>query len=112
MSIFRLEGQVNAPVDSRYVSSLDITITNIGNRGFDILVHLLHQGELAYEMLNHVKEGYGTLSFTDLNTYNQPFSLLLVSNLNSFHTTGITVVAKQNQITVAIFSQEDFVRLL
>jgi hypothetical protein len=76
----------------------------------DVLVQVLHGGGVFYVALHHVPL-YGTVVLPNIATYQTPFSLLLVTNINSYSMTALTVYAKLNGCLVSSYSQEDFHRL-
>ncbi|CAM4251665.1 hypothetical protein [Paenibacillus tarimensis] len=110
MSVFRLEAAPNTKVDSRYIESVDLTITNIGSESFEMLIHGYKPEGVFHVGLIHVPVG-AAISIPGLVTQYSPFSLLLVSNYHTFHTTGIAAHVKDQGAVVAVFTQDDFTRM-
>jgi hypothetical protein len=110
MSIMRLESVQGGIIDSRYITSLDAVIQNLGSVSFDIIVQTLHNGHGSFMVLHHVPP-FGTVEVPGIETLQTDFSLLLVTNGNTYSTIAVTLYAKLNGGLVAIFSQEDFYRV-
>lgn len=110
MSIMRLESMASGKIDSNYITSLDLSVQNLGAKGFDFLLHVYYNGVAGYVALHNVPP-YGSVWVPDIPTHQIPFSLLLITNINDYTTTGIITYAKLSGNVVAVYSQEDFVRL-
>ncbi|MEK3735084.1 hypothetical protein MKX64_21980 [Paenibacillus sp. FSL M8-0334] len=107
MSIFRLDAVEHGVIDSRYIQSVDITITNAGPDPFDVLIHGYNPYGVYYVSLTHVGVG-ATVVIPEVANHNLSFSLLLVTNINYSHSTVITVQAKNQGQLVAVFSNPNF----
>lgn len=110
MSIMRLETMPGGKIDSNYISSVDLSVQNLGAEEFDFLLHMYYNGVIGYVALHHVP-AYGSVWVPDIPANLTPFSMLLVTNINSYTTTGIVTYAKLNGNVVAVYSQEDFIRI-
>lgn len=110
MSIMRLETLAGGKIDSNYITSMDLSVQNLGAEGFDVLLHMYYNGAVGYVALHHVP-AYGSVWIPDIPTNLIPFSMLLVTNINSYNTTGVITYAKLNGSVVAVYSQEDFIRM-
>lgn len=110
MSIMRLESMEYGRIDSRYIQTIDLTIQNLSDRVFDVLVQAHHPTGVFYVTLRSVP-AFNAVNLTDLYTEQLPFSLLLVTNVNNLGATGILLQAKQAGSVVAVYTQEDFQRL-
>lgn len=109
MAIMRLESVPYGTIDSRYITSVDTVIQNLGADGFDVLVQVYHQGNPYFAGLHHVSP-YSAVT-VPVETHLAAFTLLLVTNINTYTTTAVTVYAKRYGELVAVYSQEDFYRL-
>ncbi|UKS27640.1 hypothetical protein LOZ80_01435 [Paenibacillus sp. HWE-109] len=113
MSIFRIHANENHPVNSRYIQSIDLTIQNLGAEEFDVLIEGMNWNGNSHLFLYHVysaSQPNSVRTITDLFTNYEPFSLQLVTNIQSDQYTAITMQAKHNGSVIAIFTQEDFLR--
>jgi hypothetical protein len=112
MSIFQLSSREGSAVDSRYIQTFDLSVENLGEEEFEILI----QGEnssgvnlLALHHLSAASAGAGSrLTFNEVPTNFAPFSLQLVSNINDASRTAVTLFAKNNGAVVAIITQQHF----
>jgi hypothetical protein len=112
MSIFQLLSNEGGAVDCRYIQTIDLTVENLGEEEFEILI----QGEsrrgahlLALHHLSAASSGDGTkIMFSEVPTNFGPFSLQLVSNINDASRTAVTLFAKNNGAVVAILTQQHF----
>ncbi|PZD93271.1 hypothetical protein DNH61_21735 [Paenibacillus sambharensis] len=110
MSVFRLEAAPYTKVDSRYIESVDLTVSNIGAEPYEMLIHGYKPEGVFHVGLIHVPVG-AVMSIPGLMTQYSSFGLLLVTNYHTFHTTGITAHVKNHGAVVAVFTQEDFTRM-
>ena len=110
MAIFRLEAAPHLPLNSQYVDSVDLTVTNIGGEPFDMLLHGQSPHGVFCFALFHLAAG-ATQVFPGMATNRLPFSILLVSNYHTYHTTGIVLNAKAAGATAALLTQENFDRM-
>lgn len=110
MSIMRLESVPYGTIDSRYITSVDTVVQNLGPDAFDVLMQVYHDNNPYYAVIHHVPP-YGSVALPGMETHQVAFSILLVTNINSYTTTGVTVYAKLQGAVVAVFSQENFHRL-
>lgn len=110
MSIMRLETMAGGKIDPTYITSMDLSVQNLGPEEFDFLLHMYYNGAIGYVALHHVP-AYGSVWVPDIPTNQIPFSMLLVTNINSYATTGIITYAKLQGNVVAVYSQEDFIRM-
>lgn len=110
MAVYRLEAAPGMPLDSRYVDSIDLTVMNIGGESFDMLLQGNGPHGVFCFTLFHMAAGE-TRSFPGMPTYRQPFSVLLVSNYHTYHTTNITLNAKIEGATAALITHENFERM-
>ncbi|WP_314003333.1 hypothetical protein [uncultured Paenibacillus sp.] len=110
MSILRLEAAPYTAIDSQYIQSVDLTVINIGSEAFDILAHGYNPYGVFHVALFHMAAG-AVATIPDLMTHYTPFSLLLVTNINHYNTLGATVAAKNNGSLVALFTQDNFIRI-
>ncbi|GAB6930269.1 hypothetical protein JCM10914A_42520 [Paenibacillus sp. JCM 10914] len=107
MSIFRLDAAEYGQIDARYIQAVDLVITNAGPDEFDVLIHGYSPHGVYHVGLVHVAPGL-TSVIPNITNHNQPFSLLLVTNINYSYTTLITLHAKNQGQIVAMYSQADF----
>lgn len=108
MSVFRLEAAPFSSIDARYIQSNDLYISNHGSEPFDVLVHgYYHDGSIFYVTLVHAAAG-STVSLPDIYNHYRAFSLLLVTNINTSLTTGLTLYAKDQGQLIAVFSNSHF----
>ncbi len=110
MSILRLEAAPFHPVDARYIDTLDLLVTNIGSESFDMLVHGYNPYGVFYVGQIQLDSG-ASVSIPGIGTYHMPFTLLLVTNYHTYHTTGVLLTAKNEGSVVALFNQEQFARM-
>ncbi|MFB9329633.1 hypothetical protein ACFFSY_27160 [Paenibacillus aurantiacus] len=110
MSVFRLNSAPYEKIDCRYIESADLTITNNGGEEFDVLVELETPHNVIFVGLFHLAPGAVAVA-PNLPTNYGSFSLLLVTNLNNHHPTGVTVHVKNHGALVALFTQEDCIRM-
>lgn len=111
MSILRLEAAPFSPIDCRYIESCDIEVTNGGNEGFEMLVHGYGNQGLFYVQLIHVSPG-STVHLYHILTGYLPFQLVLVTNVNHYDHTWITVRVRDHGNLIALYTQEDTIRTL
>lgn len=110
MSIMRLESVPYGQIDSRYIDAVDVVVHNAGTEGFDVLMQMFHQGS-PFHMAIHNVPPYQAVALPTVATSQGGFSLLLVTNINTYAHTVITVYAKQNGVLIAVFNQDHFIRL-
>ncbi|GIO66192.1 hypothetical protein NYE48_21025 [Paenibacillus sp. FSL M7-1455] len=111
MSILRLEAAPFAPIDSTYIQSVDLEICNVGTEGFEMLVHGYGEQGLFYVQLIHVGSG-STVPLYHMMTEHKPFQLVLVTNVNDYTHTAVTVRVRNQGNLVALFTQEDMFRMI
>ncbi|MWV46837.1 hypothetical protein GRF59_24820 [Paenibacillus sp. HJL G12] len=109
MSVLRLEAAPFAPIDCRYIESLDVEVTNGGSDGFEMLVHGYGNQGLFYVQLIHVSPG-NSVSLHDIMTGYMPFQLVLVTNVNQYANTWVTVRVRDHGNLIALYTQEDTIR--
>ncbi|EXX86297.1 hypothetical protein BG53_06380 [Paenibacillus darwinianus] len=109
MSILRLEAAPHTAIDSQYIQSVDLTIINIGAEEYDVLFHGYNLFGVFHVNLFHLAAGAVT-TIPDIMTGHMPFSLLLVTNINHYHTLGVNVAAYNSGALVALLTQENFTR--
>ncbi|MEK0316739.1 hypothetical protein [Cohnella sp. 56] len=110
MSVFRLEAGVHMPIDSRYVGSVEVEIANRGSKDLNMWIQMFAPSGLVNEMLVDVKAG-ATRRLQTMNTNEQPFTLLMISNTNRYDSTDIILTARRDGGLVAIFNQHHFDRV-
>lgn len=110
MSILRLEAAPFAPIDSTYIQSVDLEIWNTGMEGFEMLVHGYSEQGLFYVQLIHVGPG-STVPLYQMMTEHKPFQLVLVTNVNDYSRTAVTVKVRNQGELVALFTQENMIRM-
>jgi hypothetical protein len=109
MSILRLEAAENSKIDSRYVEYVDLEVTNLGSEGFDFLVLVYAPYGPIFRGLHHVSPGSPVFIPQIVTAYN-PFSFLVITNINTYSYTALTMRAYNYGTNVAIFTQEDAIR--
>ncbi|NMO95871.1 hypothetical protein [Paenibacillus lemnae] len=107
MSVFRMDVVEHGTLDARYIQSNDLCISNIGSEPFDVLIHGYHPEGVFYLGLVHAAPG-STVTLPEITNHHRTFSLLLVTNINYSHTTGITIYAKDQGNLIAVFSNSHF----
>ena len=110
MSIFRLEAAPYQPIDSRYVDTVDLLVNNIGGEPFDMLIHGYNPHGRFYVGQIGLAGG-AVVTVPGIATLKMPFTLLLVTNYHTYHTTGIALTLKNGGETVALINQEHFTRM-
>jgi len=111
MSILRLEAAPSAPIDSMYIQSVDLEIWNTGMEGFEMLVHGYGEQGLFYVHLTHVSPG-AVVPLNHITTEHKPFQLVLVTNVNDYSHTAVTIKARDQGHLIALFTQEDMARTI
>lgn len=111
MSILRFESAAFAPIDCRYIQSIDLEISNYGMEPFEMLIHGYGEKGLFHLGLIHAGSGQ-TVAVPDIITDHAPFQFVLVTNINSFAHTGVVFRVKDQGNLVAVYTQEDTVRTL
>lgn len=109
MSILRLEAAPFTPIDCRYIESVDVEVTNGGSNGFEMLVHAYGEQGLFYVQLIHVSSG-AAVPLQNIVTGYMPFQLVLVSNVNEYAHTGVTLRMYNQGHLIALYTQEDTIR--
>lgn len=110
MSILRLESTPGGTIDSRFITSVDTVIQNLGPESFDILMQVFKEGNPLATTLHHVP-AFSSTALPWVETERTGFNLLLVTNINSYASTGITMNARLYGEVVAVYSQEHFQRV-
>ncbi|GIO33773.1 MULTISPECIES: hypothetical protein [Paenibacillus] len=111
MSILRLEAAPLTPIDSRYIQYVDLEILNTGMEGFEMLAHVYGEQGLQYIQLIHLNPG-SAVPLHHMMTEHKPFQLVLVTNVNDFAHTAVTVRACNQGQLIAVFTQENMIRTL
>ncbi|WP_410771909.1 hypothetical protein [Fontibacillus sp. BL9] len=109
MPILRIKSMENGKVDSRYIQSLDLELSNLGRESFEFLLLGYAPKGLVYRGLHHLGQG-STVFIPRINTDYAPFDLLVVTNASTYMTTGLTLKAWNQEQYVALFTQEDAIR--
>lgn len=109
MSILRLEAAEYSKIDSRYIEYIDLKLINLGIEGFEFLILAYAPQGPIFRGLYHVSQGSDVFIPQIITSYN-PFYLLIVTNINTYASTGLTMRAWNYRRNVAIFTQEDSVR--
>lgn len=109
MSILRLESTENSKIDSRFIEYIDLEVTNLGHEGFEFLILVYGPQGPTFRGLHFV--GPGKVVFIpQIVTAYTPFDFSIVTNINTYAYTGMTMRAWNYGRNVAIFTQEDAVR--
>ncbi|GGA05489.1 hypothetical protein GCM10008018_59360 [Paenibacillus marchantiophytorum] len=114
MSIFRIDASESQAINSNYIQSIDITLQNLGHEEFDMLIQGTNPSGTTFTYLYHlnpVSAANSVIHIPDIYTNYESFSLLLVTNINTYATTAVTLHMKSNGHVVAIFTQDNFVRI-
>lgn len=106
MSILRLVAAEYSKIDSRYIEYVDLEVTNLGYEGFDFLVLVYAPDGPIFRGLHHVSPST-TIFIPQILTANIPFDLQIITNVNTYAYTGVTLRASNYGRNVAIFTQED-----
>lgn len=110
MSILRLNSVNHGAVDSRYIQAFDLELCNLGGEGFEMLVTVYTPSGLLYRGLYHLAQGVSVI-IPRITTQFLPFQLIMVTNINKYDTTAVTMRAWNGGQPVAIFTQEEAVRI-
>ncbi|MBM7563078.1 hypothetical protein [Paenibacillus sacheonensis] len=110
MAVFALHAAPNEMIDCRYIDSVDLTIANVGEKAFDVLVEMKDASGILYLSLCEVKPGSVHIQ-TNLLTRFASFDLLVVTNLNQSKATSLTIIAKNQGATVAVFTHDNCERM-
>ncbi|MCY9694367.1 hypothetical protein [Paenibacillus alginolyticus] len=114
MSIFRLDSNENHAINSKYIQTVDLTLQNLGNEEFDTLIQGMNPRGTTFIYLYHLHNASApnsVITIPNIYTNYEPFSLLLVTNINTYTTTAITMHVRSNGNLVALFTQEDYLRI-
>ncbi|WP_334075753.1 MULTISPECIES: hypothetical protein [Paenibacillus] len=109
MSTLRIKAMENGKIDSRYIQAVDISLTNLGGDSFEFLLLGYAPQGLIHRGLYHLGQG-DTVTIPTIKTRYAPFEILVVTNALDYHTTALTMFARNQQETVAIFTQDDAIR--
>ncbi|SFB44452.1 hypothetical protein SAMN05216312_108156 [Cohnella sp. OV330] len=111
MSVLKMEAGVQLPIDSRYIGVLEVDIVNRGAKDFNIWIQMLNPVGLVYEMLINVQGGGRSKTLQDMHTYEQPFTLLMITNTRQCDQIGVSIRVKNNCQLVALFNEAHFERI-
>jgi len=109
MSILRLNSVEHGAIDSRFIQAFDLELCNLGSEGFEMLITVYTPQGLLYRGLYHLAQGVSVI-IPRITTQFSPFQLIMVTNINKYDTTSVTVRAWNGVHPVAIFTQEEAVR--
>ncbi|MCA1296079.1 hypothetical protein LBW89_24020 [Paenibacillus sp. alder61] len=109
MSTLRIKATENGKIDSRYIQTVDVSLTNLGGNGFEFLLLGYGPYGLIHRRLYHLGQGE-SVTIPKIMTEHAPFEILVVTNAPNYDRTGLTLFARNQQETVAIFTQEDAIR--
>lgn len=111
MSILRLVSNADGPINSRYIQSVDLEITNSGLDSFEMLIHGYGNEGLFYVGLIHAGAGEWVV-LNDIMTNYSPFEFVLVTNINNLAHTGVVFNIKNQGVLIAVYTQEDTIRAM
>jgi hypothetical protein len=110
MSILRLNSVDNGTVDSRFIQAFDLELCNLGNEGFEMLITVYTPQGLLYRGLYYLAQGIN-VAIPRITTEFSPFQLVMITNTDKYDTTAVTLRAWNGTYPVAIFTQEQAVRI-
>jgi len=110
MSILRLDSVDYGVVDSRFIQAFDLELCNLGQEGFEMLVTVLTPQGLLYRRLYHLAQGVNVV-IPRITTQFSPFQLIMVTNSNKYDMTAVNLRAWNGTYPVAIFTQEQAIRI-
>lgn len=114
MSIFRLAANVDTPINSIYIQTCELVIQNLGGESFEILVQVSQNASPIHTSLHHVSPLYAggsVITVGDMHTGYSPFSFLIVTSLLYTSTTALTLYVKDKGNLIALFTQNDFIKV-
>ncbi|WMT40188.1 hypothetical protein RE628_23380 [Paenibacillus sp. D2_2] len=110
MSILRLISDDYGVINSRFIQAFDLELCNLGNEGFEMLITVYTPQGLLYRGLYHLAQGVNVV-IPRITTQFSPFQLIMVTNINQYDMTAVTLRAWNGANPVAIFTQEEAVRI-